>query len=70
MRISDGFKARLEFVLEQIFESFSYGGDHEVRAFVAARLLRAAQSGIVKLDDLQQVAREALLEVARAPKSA
>jgi hypothetical protein len=70
MRISDGFKARLEFVLEQIFESFSYGGDHEVRAFVAERLLRAAESGIVKLDDLKQVATEALLDVARAPKSA
>jgi hypothetical protein len=70
MRISDGFKIRLEFVLEQVFESFSYGGDHETRAFVAAQLLKAAQSGIVKLDDLKLVAGEALLEVARAPKSA
>lgn len=70
MKIGDGFKARLEFVLEQVFENLSHGGDHEARAFVAQRLLGAAQAGIVKLDDLQRVARNALLDVLQAPRSA
>jgi hypothetical protein len=69
MRIGDGFKTRLEFVLEQVFESFSYGGDHEQRAYVAARLLNAVQSGIVKFDDLKRVAGEALLERIQTPRS-
>ena len=63
MKIGDGFKTRLEFVLEQIFESCSCGGDHEARAFVATRLLKAAQSGILKLDDLKGVAQDALVEL-------
>jgi hypothetical protein len=70
MTISDGFKARLEYVLEQVFESLSFGGDHESRAFVAERLLTAAQSGVVKLEDLKCIAHDALMEVARTPKSA
>jgi hypothetical protein len=70
MTIGDGFKARLEFVLEQVFENLSYGGDHPTRAFVAQRLLGAAQAGIVKLEDLKQVAQEALLDALQAPKSA
>jgi hypothetical protein len=70
MKIGDGFKARLEFVLEQVFENLSGGGDHETRAFVARRLLRAAQSGIVRLDDLKRIARDALLEAAHAHWSA
>jgi hypothetical protein len=65
MNIGDGFKARLEFVLEQVFDSLSSGGDHATRAFVAQRLLRAAQSGIVKLDDLNRVAQNALLDALR-----
>jgi len=65
MNIGDGFKARLEFVLEQVFNGLSSGGDHETRAYVAQRLLRAAQSGIVKLDDLKQVAQNALLDMLR-----
>jgi hypothetical protein len=67
MTIGDGFKARLEFVLEQVFENLSSGGDHLTRAFVAERLLKAAQAGIVKLEDLKRVAQDALLQ---APKSA
>ncbi|MDE1934330.1 hypothetical protein [Bradyrhizobium sp.] len=70
MKIGDGFKARLEFVLEQVFANLSHGGDHETRAFVAQRLLKAAQAGIVRLDDLKRVAGEALLDALQAPKSA
>jgi hypothetical protein len=54
-------------VLEQVFENLSSGGDHLTRAFVAERLLKAAQAGIVKLEDLKRVAQDALLQ---APKSA
>jgi hypothetical protein len=36
---------------------------------VAARLLKAVQSGIVKFDDLKRVAGEALLERIQTPKS-
>jgi hypothetical protein len=67
MKIGDGFKTRLEYVLEQVFESGSCGGDHQTRAFVAARLLAAAQSGILKLEDLRRVAQDALLELLRLP---
>ena len=70
MKIGEGFKARLEFVLEQVFESLSHGGDHETRAFVAARLLKAAQAGIVRLDDLKRVAGDALRDALQTPKSA
>ena len=51
MNIGAGFKARLEFVLEQVVKDLSYGGDHKTRAFMAARLLSAAQSGVVKFED-------------------
>ena len=67
MKIGDGFKTRLEFVLEQVFESRLCGGDHEERAFVATRLLKAAQSGILKLEDLKRVAQDALIELLRLP---
>lgn len=68
MRIGDGFKARLEFVLEQVFENQSCGGDHASRAFVAKRLLQAAQRGILSLEKLKTVAQDALLEALQAPK--
>ena len=67
MKIGSGFKTRLEFVLEQVFESRSSGGDHEARAFVATRLLKAAQSGILKLEDLKRVAQDALVELLQPP---
>jgi len=68
--IGDGFKARLEFVLEQVFKNHSDGGDHERRAFVARRLLQAAQRGVLSLEKLKSVAQEALLEAFRSSKSA
>ena len=69
MTIGDGFKARLEFVLEQVFQDQSGGGDHACRAFVASRLLQAAQRGVLSLEKLRVVAQEALLEALPAPKS-
>ena len=70
MTIGDGFKARLEFVLEQVFESHSCGGNHERRAFVAQRLLSAAQRGVLSLEKLKSVAQDALLEQPHTRKSA
>ena len=70
MKIGDGFKARLEFVLEQVFEDQSCGGDHRSRAFVARRLLQAAQRGVLSLERLKAVAREALLEAPSAAEPA
>jgi hypothetical protein len=67
MKIDAGFKARFEFVLEQVAKDLSYGGDHKTRAFIAARLLSAAQSDVVKL---VRVARDALLDALRATDSA
>jgi hypothetical protein len=67
MKIDAGFKARLEFVLEQVAKDLSYGGDHKTRAFIAARFLSAAQSDVVKL---VRVARDALLDALRATDSA
>jgi hypothetical protein len=69
MTIGDGFKARLEFVLEETFHNSLHGGEHMSRAFVASRLLEAAQNGIVKLEDLRGVAEVALTEASRPPKS-
>jgi hypothetical protein len=68
--IGDGFKVRLEFVLEQIFKNHSDGGDHESRAFVAKRLLQAAQRGVLSLEKLKSIAQEALLEALQSSKSA
>lgn len=68
--IGDGFKARLEFVLEQVFQDHSDGGDHVCRAFVAIRLLQAAQRGVLSLEKLKGVAQEALHEALSVPKSA
>jgi hypothetical protein len=67
MKIGPGFKARLEFVLEQAVKDLSDGGDDKTRAFMAARLLSAAQSGIVKFEDLARVAQDALLDALKRP---
>ena len=69
MPIGDGFKTRLEFVLQETFQECPHGGDHISRAFVANRLLNAAQTGIVKLDDLKSIAKAALLEIPQPPTS-
>jgi len=70
MKIGDGFKARLEFVLEQVVQSLSHGGDHDTRVLVARRLLDAAQAGVVKREDLNRIAQEALSDALKTPKSA
>jgi hypothetical protein len=70
MNIGAGFKARLEFVPEQVVKDLSYDGDHKACAFMTARPLSAAQSGVVKFEDLARVAQDALLDALRAEDSA
>ena len=58
--ITAGFKARLEYVLDQVCADASDGGSHEMRRFVAERLMTAAQAGERSLEGLTEVARQAL----------
>ena len=50
-----GFKTRLEYVLDQICAETRHGGSHEMRRFVADRLMAAAESGERSLDRLTEV---------------
>jgi dihydroxyacetone kinase len=58
--ISSGFKTRLEFVLDQICVETMHGGSHEMRRFVAEKLMAAAEAEERSLDRLTEVARHAL----------
>ncbi|MGF6310703.1 MULTISPECIES: hypothetical protein [unclassified Bradyrhizobium] len=58
--ISAGFKARLEFVLDQTCVEAPDGGSHEMRRFIAESLMRLAQAGERSSEGLAQVARQAL----------
>lgn len=57
--VSSGFKARLEYVLDQICAETMHGGGHEMRRFVAEKLMAAAQAGERSMDRLTEVARQA-----------
>jgi hypothetical protein len=59
-KVSTGFKTRLEYVLDQICAETRHGGNHEMRRFVAERLMAAAEAGERSLDRLTEVARNAL----------
>lgn len=58
--VGTGFKTRLEYVLDQICAETMHGGSHEMRRFVAERLIAAAEAGERSLDRLTEVARHAL----------
>jgi hypothetical protein len=58
--VSAGFKARLEYVLDQICIETRDGGSHEMRGFIAEQLIAATETGVRSAEDLMQVAREAL----------
>jgi hypothetical protein len=58
--ISSGFKARLEYVLDQICVEAPDGGGHEMRRFIAEKLMAAAETGERSLERLTEVARQAL----------
>jgi hypothetical protein len=58
--VGTGFKTRLEYVLDQICVETMHGGSHEMRRFVAEKLMAAAEAGERSLDRLTEVARHAL----------
>jgi hypothetical protein len=58
--ISTGFKTRLEYILDLICAETMHGGSHEMRRFVAEKLMAAAEAGERSLDRLTEVARLAL----------
>ena len=59
--ITAGFKARLEYFLDQVCIDASDGGSPEMRRFVAEKLMTAAQAGERSLEELTEVARQALV---------
>jgi hypothetical protein len=61
--LTAGYKARLEYVLDQVCADLPVGGDHASRAFIAQRLISAAGLGTRSLEELMTVAREALAEM-------
>jgi len=54
--------ARMERVLEETCRALPYGGDHEVRAYIARKLADAALIGHTLLGELGIVARKALAD--------
>jgi hypothetical protein len=59
--ITAGFSARLEYVLDQVCIDAPDGGQQEMHRFVAERLITAAQAGERSLEELTEVARQALV---------
>jgi ribosomal protein S7 len=55
-----GFKTRLEYVLDQICAETKDGGSHEMRSFIAEKLMAAAEAGERSVDRLTEIARLAL----------
>jgi hypothetical protein len=58
--VSAGFKARLDYTLDQICAEMGHGGGHGMRRFVAEHLIAAAQAGEWSAERLSEVARNAL----------
>jgi hypothetical protein len=56
----DRINAKMERVLDETCRALPYGGDHEVRAFIARKLADAALIGHTLLGELGIVARKAL----------
>jgi hypothetical protein len=59
----DRTRANMDVVLEEICREMSHGGDHESRKFIAERLIESARVGHASLNELNNVARRALLEL-------
>jgi hypothetical protein len=59
--VSSGFKARLEYVLDQICINLPDGGSHELRSFIAESLMAAAQAGERSLEGLAAAAEQSLV---------
>lgn len=55
-------KTYMEMALERTCVDLPYGGNHEVRRFIANRLIAAAWTGYATLGELGIVARKALAD--------
>jgi hypothetical protein len=53
----------MDAVLELVCHELPHGGRHEERKYIAERLIRCVGSGRTTLEDLQIVARRALLDL-------
>jgi hypothetical protein len=60
-------RSHMEMVLEEVCGNLPHGGEHEIRKYVAERLIDAARCGKTCRDDLLPIALRALSEV-RNPK--
>jgi hypothetical protein len=54
----------MDAALDVTFSGVRYGGDHESRKLIAARLMEAARSGRTTLDELICVGRRAMVDLA------
>jgi hypothetical protein len=59
----------MEQVLEHTCRSLPYGGDHDLRAFIADRLIGATIAGRTTLGELGITARKALADYQATPNS-
>jgi hypothetical protein len=55
----------IDAVLELVCRELPHGGRHKERKYIAERLIECAGSGRTTLEDLQIVARRALLELSK-----
>jgi hypothetical protein len=58
--VGSGFKARLEYVLDEVCRDLPGGGSHELRRCVAGKLAAAVDAGERSLESLLEVARQAM----------
>jgi hypothetical protein len=61
--LTAGYKARLEYILDQVCAELPLGGDHAIRSFIAEHLISATELGAHSLEDLTRVAQGALAEL-------
>jgi hypothetical protein len=57
-------KNAMDAALDATFSGIRYGGDHESRKLIAARLVEAARAGQTTLDELICVGRRAMIDFA------
>ena len=61
-QVDDRTRTNLEVALEETCRSLPHGGDHQLRKWIAQKLLHSAFKGNTTLGGLADVARAALAE--------
>jgi hypothetical protein len=67
-KLDDRTIANMDLALEQACRIFPYGGDHELRRYVAEKLKASARKGNTTFDGLIAVATAAVEEMSQADK--